>query len=133
MAYVAINGELAKEWIPVTVRIPESSDYTFSLHEASVASELEGVYLIDYKTGIITNLIGDTYSFRIQEGVTTDRFAINAIVGEHKTPTGIDAISAGAELNSDKPFKFVWHDKIYILNKGVIYDVTGKKVCEINK
>ena len=134
MAYVAINEVLAKEWIPVNVRLPQAGEYTFSLHEASIAGELEGVYLIDYANGDkVTNLIEDSYIFAAEAGTISGRFAINAIVGEHKTPTGIDAIQAGADMNSDKPFKFVYRDKVYILHQGVIYDSTGKKVREINK
>lgn len=133
MAYVAINEMLAKEWIPVTVRIPAEGEYTFSMHEASIADELEGIYLTDYLTGATTNLLYDSYTFTAEAGTISDRFAINAIIGEHKTPTGIDAASAGADIHSDKPFKFVYRDKVYILHRGVIYDATGKLVSVINK
>lgn len=134
MAYLAINELLAKEWIPVTVRIPADGEYTFSLHDASIASELEGVYLIDYQNGDkVTNLIENSYTFSAEAGTISGRFAINAIVGEHEIPTGIDAIQAGADIDSDKPFKFIYHDKVYVLYNRVMYDVTGKKVREINK
>ena len=129
MAYVAINETLAKEWIPVSVRIPADGEYTFSLHEASIAGELEGVYLIDYQNGDkITNLIEQSYTFSSTAGTINGRFAINAKVGERQTPTGIDAINAGGDINSDKPFKFIYHDKVYIWLNGVIYDTTGKRV-----
>lgn len=128
MAYVAINEELAKEWIPVTVRIPESGEYTYSLHEASKVGEMEGIYLIDYSNGQVTNLIMDNYSFTSAAGTIEGRFAINAIVGKHDTPTDIDIINAGGDIHSDKPVKFIWNDKVFILHNGVIYDSTGKKV-----
>ena len=132
MAYVAINGELAKAWIPVTVILPTTGEYTYSLMSSSEVEELEGVYLIDYmNNNKITNLINENYVFTAEAGTISNRFAINAIVGERKTPTGIDAVSAGADLDSDKPFKFIWHDKVFILHKNVIYDSTGKKVREI--
>lgn len=134
MAYVAINSVLAQEWIPVTVQLPAGGEYTFSLHEASVVDELEGVYLIDYAAGnVITNLLDDNYSFGSAPGTISGRFAINAIVGEHNTPTGIDVINGGGDINSDKPFKFIYHEKVYIYHRGVIYDATGKRVREINK
>ena len=134
MAYVAINSVLAQEWIPVTIQLPEGGEYTFSLHEASVIDELEGVYLIDYAAGnVITNLLDDNYSFGSAPGTISGRFAINAIVGEHNTPTGIDVINGGGDINSDKPFKFIYHEKVYIYHRGVIYDATGKRVREINK
>ncbi|MBR4521186.1 MAG: InlB B-repeat-containing protein [Paludibacteraceae bacterium] len=129
MAYVAINEELAKEWIPVMVRIPANGEYTFKMHEASVADELEGVYLIDYETGITTNLLYDDYTFYCSEGTRSNRFAINAVVGVHKTPTGLDI----SDTDKDGPTKFIYHDKVYILHNNVIYDSTGKRVNVINK
>ncbi len=134
MAYVAINEELAREWIPVSVRIPENGEYTYSLHDASIAGELEGIYLIDYENGdVITNLMDNDYTFYSPAGTISGRFAINAIVGKHDTPTSIDIINAGGDIHSDKPVKFIWNDKVFILHRGVIYDSTGKKVREINK
>ena len=133
LAYVALTETLAKEWIPVSVRIPSVGEYTFSLHEASIAGELESVYLIDYENGNqVTNLLTDSYTFYSEAGTFTDRFSINAIVGERETPTGVDAVNSGV-IESDKPIKFLFHEKVYILYHGIIYDATGKKVREINK
>ena len=133
MAFVAINSELAQEWIPVTVRIPESNQYTFSMRSTSVVDELEGVYLIDYQTNTVTNLIENDYSFTTTSGTISGRFAINAIVGERQTPTDIDIIHAGGDIKSNQPFKFIYNDKVFILHNGIIYDSTGKKVREIKK
>lgn len=133
MAYVAINQELAKEWIPVTVQLPTEADYTFSLTNSSEVEALEGVYLIDYANdGKITNLIEETYTFHSDAGVISNRFSINAIVGERETPTGIDAV-VGGDIDSSKPIKFMYREKVFILYQGVIYDATGKKVKVINK
>ena len=126
MAYVAINETLAKEWIPVLVRIPEAGEYTFSLNSASKVSELEGVYLIDYENGDqVTNLLEENYSFITDAGTISNRFAINAIVGE-RMPTDIDAVGAGIDIT--QPVKFIYRDNVYILHRGAIYDATGKKV-----
>lgn len=134
MAYVAINEELAREWIPITVRIPENGEYTYSLHEVSIADELEGVYLIDYQNGnVITNLLDNSYTFYSPSGIISGRFAINAIVGMHDTPTDVDIINAGGDIKSNQPFKFIYNDKVFILHNGVIYDSTGKKVRKIKK
>lgn len=131
MAYVAINSTLAKGWIPVTVKIPATGEYTFSLTNSSSVEELEGVFLIDYANGsVITNLIGNDYVFTAEEGTITDRFAINATYGGRETPTLIDAVQSGA-IDSDKPIKFLFHEKVYILYQGIIYDAVGKKVSEI--
>lgn len=133
MAYLAINEQLARAWIPVTVRIPESGEYTYSLRTTSVVNELEGIYLIDYQTNTVTNLIENNYSFMATEGTIAGRFAINAIVGKHDTPTDVDIIHAGGDIKSNQPFKFIYNDKVFILHNGVIYDSTGKKVREIKK
>ena len=134
MAYVAINETLAKEWIPVTVNIPADGEYTYSLTSYSEVNDLEGVYLIDYmNSNQVTNLIEEDYTFVAEAGTSANRFSINAIVGQRNTPTDIDIINAGGDINSSKPLKFLWNDKVFILHNGVIYDATGKKVREINK
>lgn len=128
MAYVAINQTLAQEWIPVTVNIPAAGEFTYSLTNSSVVGLLEGVYLIDYATDIITNLIEQNYIFNATTaGTITNRFAINAIVGERQTPTPIDAVEQDHK-NTNEPIKFIYRDKMYIMFNGVIYDATGKKV-----
>ena len=132
MAYVAINQELAKAWIPVTVILPKDGEYTFSLMSSSEVEQLEGVYLIDYaENETVTNLIDKDYTFVADAATISNRFAINAIIGERQTPTDIDVINEGGDLNSDRPFKFLYRDKVYIYHCGVIYDATGKRVREI--
>ena len=130
MAYVAVNAALAQEWIPVTVRIPADGEYTFALSTAGNVDRLEGVYLIDYANeNRITNLIESNYSFTSGNGSISGRFAINAKQGERLTPTGIDIV--GSETDREQPLKFIYHDKMYILHHGVIYDATGKIVRTI--
>ena len=129
MAYLAINEELAKQLIPVSVRIPADGDYTFRIHEASIADELEGIYLTDYQTNTVTNLLYDSYTFNAVAGTDNARFAINAVIGKREVPTGVDI----SDSNKDRPTKFIWNDKVYILHNNVIYDSTGKRVNVINK
>ena len=132
LAYVAINETLAREWIPVTVILPTAGEYTYSLMSSSEVEHLEGVYLIDYANeNKVTNLINENYVFTAEAGTISNRFAINAIVGERPTPTDIDVV--GADKNGDGPIKFLYRDKVYIWHHGNIYDATGKKVKEINK
>ncbi len=129
MAYLAINEELAKQLIPVSVRIPADGEYTFRIHEASIADELEGIYLTDYQTNTVTNLLYDSYTFNAVAGTDNARFAINAVIGKREVPTGVDISGS----DKDKPTKFIWNDKVYILHNNVIYDSTGKRVNVINK
>lgn len=131
MAYLAINEQLAREEIPVTVKIPAAGEYTYSLRNSSTVDQLDGLYLVDYQTGVTTNLIFDDYTFTAEAGTFANRFAINAIVGERQVPTEVDI--SGADKMKTEPVKFIWHDKVFILHHGVIYDSTGKRVNEINK
>jgi hypothetical protein len=133
LAYVAINATLAQEWIPVTVILPTEGEYTYSLMSSSEVEQLEGVYLIDYTNNQITNLLENDYVFTAAAGTISDRFAINAIVGQRETPTDVDVINAGGDIHSNEPVKFIWNDKVFILHRGVIYDSTGKRVREINR
>lgn len=127
MAYLAISPVLAQEWIPVQVRLPAEGEYTFSLDNASVVENLEGVYLIDYANNDqITNLIEENYTFTTSAGTINGRFAINAVVGTRQTPTAIDVIGEGNKGNG--PVKFIYHENVYIWHNGIIYDATGKKV-----
>ena len=129
MAYLAINQELAQEWIPVSVRIETEGEHTFSMHSASIVGELKSVYLTDYTTGAVTNLLEDSYSFYSTAGTINGRFAINAKIGERPTPTELDIIRDGNEGTG--PIKFLYRHKVFILHQGMIYDATGKKVREI--
>ena len=133
MAYLAINETSAKEWIPVSVRIPADGEYTYSLHRASHIGELEGIYLYDYSTGLVTNLIEESYTFVAEAGTIHNRFAINAIKGQRDTPTDIDIGQAVGETDRSKPVKFLYHDKVYILHGSELYDATGKHVKTINR
>ena len=134
MAYVAINQELAKAWIPVTVILPKDGEYTFSLMSSSEVEQLEGVYLIDYaENETVTNLIDKDYTFVADAATISNRFAINAIIGERQTPTDIDVINEGGDLNSDRPFKFLYRDKVYIYHCGVIYDALRKSINDFNE
>lgn len=127
MAYVAIDKVLAQEPIPVSVRIPNDGEYTFSLHEASIVANLEGIYLIDhYEGNRETNLLEENYMFYSPAGTIADRFTINAKVGARDVPTDIDVTDA--EKNSGKAVKFLYRDKLYIIRSGRIYDATGKQV-----
>ena len=132
MAYVAINETLAKQWIPITVKIPAAGEYTFSLSNSSSVEALEGIYLTDYEENQTVNLIEQDYVFSSVAGTFAERFAINAIVGERQTPTDVDATNGGT-VDPNTPIKFLYHEKVYILYQGVIYDAVGKKVTTVNK
>ncbi len=134
LAYNALSPDDAKEWIPVGYVAPTAGEYTFALDEESAVTEIDHIYLTDFQEGVTVDLTEKSYSFTTVSGKNESRFAINATLKDKpETPTDIDIINSGGDLNVDAPQKFIYHDKMYIYHRGVIYDATGKRVREINK
>ena len=127
-AFNSLPEEAAELPIPVGVIIPEAGDYTFAIKQD--VSELEHLWLIDYAMSQQTDLLEEDYTFSGTVGEYNERFAINAVIKKPDITTGIDGVTNGGD---SKPIKFIYRDKMYILLNGTIYDVTGKKVSEINK
>ena len=129
-AFNSLPEAVAKLPIPVGYIAPTEGNYTFSLVEGDY-SEVEHVWLIDYETSAITNLLADSYEFTTPAGRNDTRFALNVILKDENvgSMTGLEDV----DVNSDVPQKFIYQDKIYILRNGIIYDATGKQVREINK
>ena len=118
--------------IPVGYIAPKEGEYTFSLDERNKLTEVDHVYLTDYKTNLTVDLIDKDYVFRTEQGQNDVRFALNIIL----KPEPVDPITTGVDaldVDDDEPIKFIYQDKMYIRHNGVIYDATGKRVREINK
>ena len=134
LAYNALSPDDAKQFIPIGYVAPSAGEYTFSLDDNSDVNEIDHIYLTDYQESVTVDLMEQDYIFMTTSGKNESRFAINATLKEETdTPTDIDIINGGGDLNADAPQKFIYHDKMYILRNGVLYDATGKKVSEINK
>ena len=134
LAYNALSPDDAKQFIPIGYVAPSAGEYTFSLDEESDLNEIDHIYLTDYQENVTVDLMEKNYSFTTVSGKNESRFALNATLkDEPETPTDIDIINSGGDLNADAPQKFIYHDKMYIYHRGVIYDATGKRVREINK
>lgn len=130
LAYNALSPTNAAEQIPIGYVVPTVGEYTFALDESSDIEDVEHIYLIDYETSAITDLVTDVYTFTTLEQKSDTRFAINvALKSKDNTATGLDNMNTNSEL----PTKFIYQDKMYILHHGVIYDATGKRVITINK
>ena len=130
LAYNALSPANAEEQIPIGYVVPTVGEYTFALDESSDIEDVEHIYLIDYETSAITDLVTDVYTFTALEQKSDTRFAINvALKSKDNAATGLDNMNTNGEL----PTKFIYHDKIFILHHGVIYDATGKRVITINK
>ena len=130
LAYNALSPANAKEQIPIGYVVPTVGEYTFALDESSNIEDVEHIYLIDYETSAITDLVTDVYTFTALEQKSDTRFAINvALKSKDNAATGLDNMNTNGELST----KFIYQDKIFILHHGVIYDATGKRVITINK
>ncbi|MCQ2348117.1 MAG: InlB B-repeat-containing protein [Paludibacteraceae bacterium] len=129
LAYLALDEASAKDMIPMTVRIPAAGSYTWSIANSSVTDQLDGLYLTDFETGTVTNLLQGDYTFTASAGTLSDRFALNAVVrGQEHTPTAWERVS-----KQDGAQKLIYKEHLYILRKGVVYDGQGKRVGLLNK
>lgn len=130
-AFNALTEATAALPIPVGIIAPTAGTYRFAKLEDADYSEVEHLWLTDYtQSSLVDLLVEPFYEFTTEAGRFEDRFAINATLApKQDTPTDID----GTSEEIDQPIKFIYHDKMYIMRGGVIYDATGKRVREINK
>ncbi len=136
LSFIAVDKTTAANSIPIGYQVPAGGDYTLQLSDRAyvMADAIEALYVTDHEVSpeITTDLLEDPYNFHVNNAETNDtRFTISIKLKEQKEDitTGVNAV----DVVSEKPVKFIYQDKIYILIKGVIYDATGKKVSEINK
>ncbi len=136
LSFIAVDKTTAANSIPIGYQVPAGGDYTLQLSDRDyvMADAIEALYVTDHEVSpeITTDLLENPYNFHVNNAETNDtRFTISIKLKEQKEDitTGVNAV----DVVSEKPVKFIYQDKIYILIKGVIYDATGKKVSEINK
>lgn len=129
-AFNALPEAAAALPIPVGYIAPNAGNYTFSLVDGSYA-EVEHVWLTDYETSNTVDLLEGAYEFETAKGTNNARLVLNIILKpeSHETPTGWEEI----DETDDGPTKFIYQDKMFIKQNGVIYDATGKRIKEINK
>ena len=129
LAYNALCPDDIKEDIPVGYVTNKAGSFTFMLDERSDIAGIEHIWLTDHEigAGYTIDLTEDTYSFAVEKAGRNDtRFTLRIeLKDEEEVPTAIENIGAG---DNDRPVKFLYRDKMYILRNGVIYDATGKKV-----
>ena len=132
VAYNALPEAAAAQLIPVGYIAPEAGSYKFSRVDGADYSEVEHLWLTDYETSdVVDLLVEDFYAFESAAGQINNRFAINAVLKpeQDNTATGLE----DQDSDAAQPMKFIYQDKLYILRGGVIYDATGRRVMEINK
>lgn len=134
MAFEAMTEASAAANIALGYRAPRLGKYTFAINEdVSALNEVVGVYLTDHELGVTDyNLLYNTYEFETEATNYNDRRFIIRIAlrdDSNGVVTGVDNIGT----MNDGIYKFIYQDKMYIYNEGIIYDATGKQVTNINK
>lgn len=139
LSFIAVDKTTAAGSIAIGYQVPAAGEYTLQLSERPyvMSDYVETLLVTDHEVSpeVTTDLLENPYSFTVTKAETNDaRFTVSIKLKENQdTPTDIDIINGGGDLDGEKPIKFIYHDKMYILRNGVLYDATGKKVREINK
>ena len=135
LSWVAISPEIAESSMAIGYQVPAAGDYMLSLSETYVSDEIEHVFVTDHGVSpeVTTDLMEEDYNFYVNQAETNDvRFTV-AFKLKEEDPGTTTSMENTAGVDSDKPLKFIYNDKMYILRNGIIYDAVGKKVSEINK
>lgn len=135
LSWVAISPEIAAGSMAIGYQVPASGDFKLSLSETYVSEDIKAIYVTDHGVNpeVTTNLVEDDYLFTVNQAETNnERFTVSIILKKDE-PIDPTALINAEGVDSDKPIKFIYQDKMYILRNGIIYDAVGKKVREINK
>ena len=127
LAYNAMSNADAENIIPIGYRAPADGEYTFSINPRYAENgAFESVNLIDYETGIVTDLLMSSYTFSTERTQNDARFALN-VVKQKETPTGIENGANGAN-DANGVRKLLLDGKMYIILDGKMFDAQGKRV-----
>lgn len=131
LSWIAISPEIAEGSMAIGYQVPTAGEYRLSMSETYVSDKIDQLLVTDHEMSpeITTNLLTEDYVFQVNQAETNNtRFTVSIRLVP-QTPTDIGNVP-GEGLNADhaKPQKFIYHDKLYILRNGVIYDATGKQV-----
>lgn len=125
LAYNALSPDDAAQAIPMGYVANVAGTYTFDLVDDGDYDEIEHIWLIDYELERTVDLLNGSYEFTTIQGRNDSRFAISVELKEiDDTPTDLRDVDEG----DGQPLKFIYRDKMYILNNGILYDATGKRV-----
>ena len=95
LAYNLLNEEAIGELIPMGYIATVGGEHVYALNEENDVSALEHLWLIDYSTGVTTDLLVRDYSFITAAGRFDSRFAINAVLKQEEVPTNISNTPGG--------------------------------------
>ena len=131
LSWIAISPEIAEGSMAIGYQVPTAGEYRLSLSETYVSDKIDQLLVTDQEMSpeITTNLLTEDYVFQVNQAETNNtRFTVSIRLAP-QTPTDIGNVpSEGMNADNAKPQKFIYHDKLYILRNGVIYDATGKQV-----
>ena len=105
--------------IPLGVVITEAGEYTFTLPSNTNGVTVE---LVDYATGISTNLLALDHTVRLTAGTHEGRFALR--IQPNKVTTDVEN---GAIFGEGKGIrKLIIDGALYMQKDGVLYDAQGR-------
>ena len=134
LSWVAISPEIAEGSMAIGYQVPAAGEYTLSLSETYISDKIDALFVTDHAMSpeVTVDLMDDPYVFTVMQAETNDtRFTVSIRLKEESPGTATD--TEQIDTKSQQPQKFIYHEKMYILRGGVIYDATGKRVREINK
>ncbi|MBQ5389163.1 MAG: InlB B-repeat-containing protein, partial [Paludibacteraceae bacterium] len=134
LSWVATGPEYAEESMPIGYQVPAAGTYILSVSETYYSEDLQALYVTDHAMSpeLTVDLMNAPYEFSVNQAETNnERFTVSLkLKSENQGPaTGLENIG----VQTDGTIKFIYHDKIFILHNGTIYDATGKQVTTINK
>ena len=124
MAFAGVSDSLLMRGVPLTIYSPVAQELTISMRANNWLDRLDHVWLVDYETGVRTDLLIGDYTFDAAAGTTAGRLVLE---GQFKTPQIITG-NEDVQDESTKPIKYIYQDKMYIQIGDKVYDATGKLV-----
>ena len=127
--YTVVNGDqmagnvvpAQESMIPLGVVVTEAGEYNFTLPSNTNGVTVE---LVDYATGISTNLLALDYTVRLTAGTHEGRFALR--IQPSKVTTDVEN---GAIFGEGKGIrKLIIDGALYMQKDGVLYDAQGRCV-----
>ncbi len=132
LSWVAISPSIAETDMAIGYQVPQAGDYILSLSEKFNAGEIESLLVTDHGVTpeLTTDLMINSYLFTVHQAETNnERFTVSIKVREQGITDVTTDIGGPITAPGDTPpVKFIYDDKLYILNHGVLYDATGKRV-----
>ena len=161
LSWVATGPEYAEESMPIGYQVPAAGTYTLSVSETYYSEDLHALYVTDHAISpeLTVDLMNAPYEFSVNQAETNnERFTVSVILkveeddnsggnsgdgngdengdengNENGNENGDDTTGVDNTTIHNRPYKFIYKNKIYILHNGVIYNAMGTQIQTINK